>query len=219
MVAPVLAPQVPQARLAPDDIAKQVTPADHMPQLPAAQVPRRPLHTRQITCTGYEREDGLFEVEAQLSDVRDWALDGVLGGHRRAAGEPLHLMSLRVVVDSSFTIVDVQAVTHQGPYDDCGGIAPNYRQLVGLRIAQGFNQQVKALFKGAQGCTHITDLVAPLATTALQTIRPLLMRRHAAADGQLPDEGPKPALLDSCHGLRRGGEPAIVRWGRIAQVD
>lgn len=183
---------------------------------PAA--PRKRLHSRQISCTGYEREDGLWEVEGRISDIRDWPQDGVLGGHARAAGEHLHLMSLRITLDSQFTIVAAQAVTHQAPYDECGGIAPSYGDLVGMRIEAGFSQAVKARFRGRLGCTHLTDLIGPVATTALQTIRPLMMRRAMARGEVPPDEGPKPALLDSCHGLRKGGQAAIVRWGERGQL-
>jgi hypothetical protein len=56
-----------------------------------------------------------------------------------------------------------------------------------------------------------------MATTALQTIRPALDLRRELSGEPAPEEGLKPGLLDSCHGLRRGGEAAIVRWGEIAK--
>lgn len=178
---------------------------------------RTVLHTRQITCTGYEREDGLWEVEGRLCDVRTWAQDASFGAHPRAAGEPLHLMSLRLTLDDSFSIVGAEAVTHQAPYADCDGINASYAQLVGLRIEAGFTQAVKTRFRGALGCTHLTDLLGPMATTALQSIRPLMQRRRIARGEPPRDEGPNPRLMDSCYGLRRGGQPAIVRWGRVAE--
>lgn len=186
-----------------------------MRELPPPR-PRSPLHTRQVTCTGWAREDGLWEVEARLSDTRAYDMDpAFVRGNvvMRKAGDPIHLMSLRIAIDDDFTIVEAQAVSHQVPYADCVDINAAYEQLVGLRIEAGFNQAVKARFRGALGCTHLTELMGPVATTALQSIRPAMERRRYL-NGQPPaGDEPKPLLLNSCHGLRRGGEPAIVRWG------
>ena len=33
----------------------------------APAAPRALLHTRQVQCTGWEREDGLFDIEGRLS--------------------------------------------------------------------------------------------------------------------------------------------------------
>ncbi len=171
------------------------------------------MHTRQINCTGYEREDGLWEVEGQLTDTRAWTSESRLGGFRRAAGEPLHRMSLRLTLDDNVTILAAQAITQASPYAECADISASYAQLVGMRIEGGFNQAVKKMYRGALGCTHITDLIGPVATTALQMIRPLLQRRRGERGEPVPDDAPVPPLLDTCHGLRSGGQAAIVRWG------
>ncbi|MGE0097422.1 MAG: DUF2889 domain-containing protein [Hydrogenophaga sp.] len=185
-----------------------------MRELPPAK-PREQLHTRQVTCTGWAREDGLWEVEARLSDTRAYDMDpAFVRGNvaMRKAGDPIHLMSLRLALDDSFTIVEAQAVSHQVPYADCFDINPAYEQLIGLRIEAGFTQAVKTRFRGALGCTHLTELLGPLATTALQSIRPAMERRRHALGLPPAEEGPRPALLDSCFGLRKEGQPAIVRW-------
>lgn len=178
-----------------------------------AAVPRKAMHTRQIRCTGYEREDGLWEVEGELTDVRAWSSQSRSGGFPRAAGEPLHRMSLRLVLDDSFTILAAQAQTQASPYADCADISASYAQLVGMRIEAGFNQAVKKMYRGALGCTHITDLIGPVATTALQTMRPVLLRRREERGDPAPDAALAPQLLDTCWGLRSGGQAAIVRWG------
>jgi hypothetical protein len=185
-----------------------------MKQLSAA-VPRQALHTRKIECTGYQREDGLWEVEGRISDVRTWDQTPIHSARPRPAGEPIHLMSLRLTLDDRFLIVGAEAVTHQAPFVDCDGINDSYTQLVGLRIEAGFSQAVRTRFRGVEGCTHLTELLGPIATTALQLIRPILSRKRIANGEPAPDEGPKPAMLDSCHGWRRGAEPAVIRWGKV----
>ena len=52
--------------------------------------PRKPLHTRRITYEGFLREDGLFEMEAELVDTK---------------GEVLHLVE-RGAVDARIDAVD-----------------------------------------------------------------------------------------------------------------
>lgn len=181
--------------------------------------PRQLRHTRLVETKGYEREDGLWDIEGRLSDVRTYDLNAARarGARPRPAGDPIHLMSLRLTLNEGFEIVAAEAVSHQVPYADCEQIGATYAQLVGMKIEAGFNQAVKLRFKGALGCTHLTELLAPLATAALQTIRPGLDLRRELRGEAAPPEPARPPLLDSCHGLRRGGEPAIVRWGTIAK--
>lgn len=66
---------------------------------------------------------------------------------------------------------------------------------------------------GARGCTHLTELLGPLATTAMQTI--MSMQRettpwHARLEGDAPI--PRPWVLGTCHAYRLDGEAAKVIW-------
>ena len=184
---------------------------------PAA--PRTLLHTRQITCAGYQRDDGLWDVEGRLSDMRSYKTETALTDHfKRIAGEPLHLMSMRLTINPAFVIVQAEAITHNGPYPECPQISDSYQQLVGLTIGTGFIKAVKSRFSGRLGCTHLTDLLGPMATTALQTMRPKMATERRLRGEPAADEGPRPALLDSCHALRRGGQAAVIRWGKIGEL-
>jgi len=175
--------------------------------------PRTLLHTRQVQCTGWEREDGLFDIEGRMSDVRTLDQDGARGNVPRRAGEPVHLISLRITVDAQLRIVAAQACSHQVPFDDCTRINDAYERLVGLQIKGGFGKAVKDLFAGEQGCTHLTELLGPMATTAFQTLGPALERRRVARGEPLEDPASRRRLQDSCYGLRAGGHAAVVRWG------
>ncbi len=180
----------------------------------APAAPRALLHTRQVQCTGWEREDGLFDIEGRLSDVRTHDQDASRGNAPRKAGEPVHLMSLRITLDERFVIVAAVACSHQVPYADCGGINAAYAQLVGMQVKGGFVKAVKTMFAGEQGCTHLTELLGPMATTAFQAINPAMERRRVRRGEAMDDPKSADRLVGSCHGLRRGGQPAIIRWGK-----
>jgi hypothetical protein len=170
-----------------------------MPLSPSA-VPRQSLHRRNITIRGYKREDGLFDIEGHLHDTKD--IDFRVASGMRSAGEPVHSMWLRITIDATLTIVDAEAASDATPYPgDCDQIAPDYRKLIGLAIRPGFTDRVRKRLGGVHGCTHITELVGSLATTAFQTF--------AGQGLQNPDE--KPFQLDRCHALRTDG-PTIARY-------
>ena len=163
--------------------------ANLMP-LSAPIIDRKLAHTRTITISGHERGDGLFDIEGHLVDVRPEAVTFAGGGRR--AGEPIHVMWLRLTVDADALIVDVEAVTDAGPFGDaCGAISPVYKGLVGLRVGAGFRGQVRRLLAGVRGCTHMTEMLLAMATVVIQTL--------AGSRPQPADE--RPFQLDGCHAL------------------
>lgn len=163
-------------------------------------VPRQSLHRRNITIRGYKREDGLFDIEGHLHDTKD--IDFKVASGSRRAGESLHSMWLRITIDATLTIVDAEAASDAMPYVGyCDQIAPDYKKLIGMAIRPGFTNRVREQLGGIHGCTHITELIGSLATTAFQTI--------AGQGLQNPDH--KPFQLDRCHALRTDG-PAIAHY-------
>ena len=97
-------------------------------------VARRLLHQRNIQCQGYEREDGLWEIEARMTDVKTYAFPNEDRGGKIEAGEPLHDMTLRLVIDDDFLIHDVDARTDSSPFALCPAITARYQRLIGVRI-------------------------------------------------------------------------------------
>ena len=63
------------------------------------------------------------------------------------------------------------------------------------------------LLGGVNGCTHLVELLGPVATTAFQTIYPIKSRRQESR----PD-AKKPLMLDSCHALASDGEIVKRHW-------
>ena len=156
--------------------------------LPVA-APRRHLHTRTIRCEGYERDDGLHDIEARIVDQKTYAMDEPYRGHR-AAGMHVHDMQLRLTLDREMTVKAIEVTTHDAPYDVCPTVAPGYQSLIGKQIGAGWRKAVTEAVGRTKGCTHITELLMPAATVAFQT-----MGRWKSG----PDHsGEKPAFIDGC---------------------
>ena len=99
-------------------------------------VGRQHLHTRRVTCQGFYREDGLWDIEGRITDEKTYEHANEWRGPLKP-GDYVHDMSIRLTLDHRFTIVDVEAVTDKSPYQLCGGIAPDFKKLIGLRIGGG----------------------------------------------------------------------------------
>ena len=118
--------------------------------LPPSTAPRQRAHVRRLELEGFVREDGLLEIEASLTDVKD--IDYPLESGMRAAGEPIHLLRVRVTVDAAFNIVDAVACSDAVPYPGfCDTIGPAYRRLIGLNLVRGFRSQVGEMFGDVRG--------------------------------------------------------------------
>ncbi len=170
--------------------------------LPPPAVARQPLHRRVVQVEAFQRDDGLFDLEAHLTDTKPRPID-LLSGPREA-GDPIHDMSLRVTIDDTFSIVAVTAAMPRVPNPGvCETITPRYGALVGLNLLRGFRKQVQARLGRTQGCTHLSELTAVLPTAALQSIGHLVRRDDPDA-ASVP-----PFFIGQCHAYDRGGE--VVR--------
>jgi Protein of unknown function (DUF2889) len=186
-------------------------------------VGRQHLHTRRVTCQGFFREDGLWDIEGRITDEKSYEHANEWRGALKP-GDFVHDMSIRLTLDHKFTIVDVEAVTDKSPYRICGDVAPDFKKLIGLRIGGGFHREVRARLGGVHGCTHIVELLGPVATTAFQTVssgkaRELNRARRARTEGGAPEPAPAPAskpqrkpyVIDTCHAWAADG-PVVRRW-------
>lgn len=162
--------------------------------LPTASA-RKHLHTRKIEYTGYEREDGLFDLEGHMTDTKTYAYSNQWRGDM-PPGSALHEMRVRLTVDENFLIKEVAAVTDNSPFEMCPDIAPNYESLVGIRIGGGWRKAIKERVGGTAGCTHLTELLFPMATVAFQTLMPF-RRKKSGSNNESTQQ--KPMVLDTCH--------------------
>lgn len=178
-------------------------------------VERRHYHTRSYDVKGYYRADGLWDVEGRMRDTKTYAFSNSHRGEI-AAGEPIHDMLLRITVDDDLVIHGAEACTENGPYTLCGAIAPNYARLIGLRIGPGFHRKVKERLGGTQGCTHISELLYPMATVCYQTAYASRnkARRDFGREVEAPPTDPdkRPGHLNTCHALDVTGPVVKETW-------
>ena len=160
--------------------------------------PRKHVHTRAIDYRGYEREDGMWDIEAHMTDTKTYQFSNNWRGDVKI-GEPLHEMLLRVTIDDAFVIRDVEAVTENSPFKMCPDIAPVYKSLVGIKMGRGWRKAIRMKVGGVQGCTHLTELLFPMATVAMQTIWPLLRHRKKRPDSEVDASEKRPVVLNTCH--------------------
>lgn len=177
-------------------------------------VERELAHTRNIYCRGYERADGLWDIEAQMVDTKPYSFPNKDRGGAIEAGEPVHDMKIRLTVDVNLLIHAAEAITDASPFNYCVEINEVYQRLVGLSIGPGWNQRLKEIFGGVSGCTHITELLGPLATTAFQTIGGSLSRRNNFVD---PDKKAIPKYLNTCHALAFTSPVVREHWPHAYQ--
>ena len=130
---------------------------------------RKLIHNRKIYCKGYARVDGDFDIEAELIDSKTYDFPSEAHGIV-TRDTPYHHMKLRITIDIDMTVKDASAVTLSGPYLICPQGAYNFENLIGIKIGPGWKKRVSSRIGGSSGCTHITELTGPMATTAYQTI-------------------------------------------------
>jgi len=176
--------------------------------LPTAAPERQLKHRRSIDVRVYARGNGLWEVDAHLGDVK--TRDAKLAGEVRHAGDPIHDMLLRLVIDEAFNILEAGSETRWMPYPGhCNEHGDAYARLVGLNLLKGFRQAVRERLGGVQGCTHLTELTQVLPTAVVQAFAgEVLDTREDNASGQQPFQ------LDRCHALRTDGPVVRTHYPR-----
>jgi len=155
------------------------------------------MHTRSITCEGFARDDGLWDIEARMVDTKTYDTDEPYRGHR-LAGMHVHEMRLRLTVDTDKNVRDIAVATQHAPYDACFTVAPAYRQLIGANLARGWRKAVQAAVGGTAGCTHLKELLMPAATVAFQSMGSWPKDGEVATEAGPDRHVEKPYFIDGC---------------------
>lgn len=168
---------------------------------------RREIHHRVIDMKAFARDDGLFDVEARLVDRKPFPFLRIAKPEPTPAGQPLHDLSIRLTVDREYTIRGLEAASDVTPFDLCREAERTLSALVGERITSGWSSKVKSVLRGAASCTHLMEMLIPMATTAFQGIRGL------AKEGKTSLDAATTAVsLDSCYAYARDRDVVKVYW-------
>ncbi len=150
----------------------------------SAPVPRKTRHIRRVTYQGYEREDGLWDMEAELHDSKAQRHAFVSPPRAFAwRGDPIHHMWLRVTIDRQLVVHAIEAAMDAHPLQDCPQARPALQGMVGACMARGWRQAIAQHMGGVASCTHLRELLFNMATAAFQTL-------PAAFGGGDPDTRP-----------------------------
>jgi Protein of unknown function (DUF2889) len=180
--------------------------------LPTPTVTRTLRHTRRLVAQGFERSDGLWDIDLELTDAKTRAVPiatGMLEPH-----QAIHELWLRVTIDTQLNVVAAAASSDAVPYPGvCNTIGPAYSVLKGLNLFKGFHTAVKERLSGTAGCTHLTELCSFLPSAAIQAFAGDVWNTR---DGQTNAKGElqMPFQLDRCHALAIDGEAVKTHYPR-----
>lgn len=102
-------------------------------------------------------------------------------------------MWLRMTVDRDLVVHSISSVTDASPYPVCQRGNVNLDRIVGMKIGTGWSSEVKRRLGAAQCCTHLMELLIPMATAAFQSLSFIRLSApdRADANGRL-------VKIDSC---------------------
>ncbi|MDP3168765.1 MAG: DUF2889 domain-containing protein [Polaromonas sp.] len=190
--------------------------------LPSPQA-RSPLHTRAVVYRGYLREDGLWDIEAEMTDTKTYALDRSERGEM-PPGTPIHGMAIRATVDDQMTIREISTAMDHTPFGECRGGVDPMQQMVGVTMGPGWRQAIEKALGGTRGCTHLRELLFNMATAAYQTVPVYRERlRRQAGEPEAPNAGP-PYHLGKCLAWDLNGAvvqrhyPQFAGWQPLKKV-
>ena len=165
--------------------------------------PRRPKYKRSIVCEGYEREDGLWDIEARVIDTKAVRYREPFRGMREP-GEHVHDMAVRLTIDKDKVVRGVETAMLSVPYSPCASTLPAYQGLIGKKIGKGWRRAVQDCVGGVKGCTHLRELLFPVATIAFQTLGNWGEGDEPVA--ALKSDTQRPHFIDGCKAWAEDGE-------------
>jgi len=90
------------------------------------------LHTREVTFQGFEREDGLWDIEGHLRDYKIKPF--VTGTKTWQPGEAFHDMWVRLTLNTELVIEDIEVAMDGHPHPECPNVIPTMDGLIGERL-------------------------------------------------------------------------------------
>ncbi len=192
-----------------------------MPALPIDVSDRIPeptgelIHDRSYSVKAYREGDAALRIRGQVHDQKPPGL------YIADDPEPMsvHLMVVDLVVAfPSLEITSAEVVMEVTPHGGCTSIESKYDQLVGISIARGFSRQVKDLFGGPRGCTHVGALLQAMAPVAIQSMWSMSAVNESASEtpvdlatSRKQREQRMSVNKNTCHIWAEDGE----QWGQV----
>ena len=173
----------------------------------AETITREEIHQRQIDMRGYRRSDGLYEASAALADRKTSDFTPPGGARLVRAQSPIHDLGVTLVFDKAMIVREVHTFIRSHPYAPCQGGGDTLQALVGMHIGPGWNTEVRKRLPPGDTCTHLKELLGPLASTAFQT---MVTERPSALEER--DESGKPRKIDSCHAYGASRDLVRTLW-------
>mgnify|MGYP003455675422 CR=1 FL=1 len=169
------------------------------------------IHHRQVDLRFYGRSDGLYEVVGRLIDTKSHPFRRQLSDHDMLPGEPLHDISVHLVITPDMQVMDASARMDTTPFGICPGATAALQGLKGLQIGSGWNKKVRELLGQSRSCTHIVELLGPMATTAFQGLAPQRLARMNDSGG----EAERLQKIDSCYAYGAQREVVAKLWPNL----
>lgn len=171
---------------------------------------RRALrHTRSINIQIFSRDDGFWEIDARLTDIKTH--DVVLPCSVLPGNKPVHDLLIRLTVDAQLNVIDVETAFESVPFATfCNTIGDEYKKLIGLNLRKGFRKGIQERLSGLDGCTHLSELTSILPTAAIQAFA--FDERGYRNESIGADVHGKPFELDNCHALKTDGSAVAIYY-------
>lgn len=151
--------------------------------LPAAAA-RNPIHNRNVAFRGFQRDDGLWDIEAQMRDTKEQEFV-IPNEGTWAPGQPMHDLSIRVTIDNRLVVHEIHASMDSVPHPECPTARASMQTMVGACMARGWRKSIETNLGGIAGCSHLRELLFNMATVAFQTL----------PEDAYPDQGEQPPFF------------------------
>ena len=159
--------------------------------------PRKLSHTRTVVYSGFEREDGLWDIEAALTDVKTYPCIISSQGPKEA-GYPIHGLKIRLTVDDQFKIREVATDMAYIPHPECDQAPSGMHRLIGCTLGAGWRKTIESHIGGVEGCTHLREMLFNMATAAFQTIPSAIRYRKEQAGIPIEPPTTPPPYVGKC---------------------
>jgi Protein of unknown function (DUF2889) len=177
---------------------------------------RRLMHTRSVTCDGFLRDDGLWEVEAWLRDTKPFTQRADRFRGELKPGDPVHDIGLRLAIDEGMTIREAEAMMRATPYPTCIEVEPILNRLIGERIGPGWRERVRRKIGRLETCTHLMELLGPAVTTLYQTMSYGKKPEGRDTLENQQNSNKRPFFIGGCHSWRTDGPIVAAMFPQFA---